>query len=312
MRSNLRLWAWNAADWWKRLRRGAKDKLPFVRRRHYRNLERKYTDLIEAIHRGLPAAAQASIEIRKAPGALSGRVCLFVSHAPQRELKTHVLHHIDHLLRSGLQIVLIVNTDLPLAEIVVPDELAGKLAGVFIRQNHGFDFGAWSHALALCNRSGWERLYLVNDSIVGPLSQEGFDEMMARIESSDADVVGLTENPKPIPHLQSYFLVFSKRALDSPELDAMLRDVRNLGDKGQVVEVYEVRMTRTLRGGGFTTQALYGGLPDGRSAHGDLLAHWQELLDAGFPYVKTRVLQEHRGNKRLQEVRMRACVDNQI
>jgi lipopolysaccharide biosynthesis protein len=152
----------------------------------------------------------------------------------------------------------------------------------------------------------------VNDSIVGPLSADAFDTMMARIEASDADVVGLTANAEPIPHLQSFFLVFGPRVLASPHFDELLRNVRNLGDKGQVVDIYELRTTRTLREKGFTTHALYDALPDGRVASDDLLGYWREMLDAGFPYVKTRVLQAHRGNKRLQAVRDAACVDNQI
>lgn len=310
--TGLRLWLWHLADRFKRLRRGAKDRMPYVRRRHYRNLQVKYAELVEAVHRGLPAAAQAPIEVRKPPGPLADRVCLFVTHAPRRELKAHVRHHLDHLLAAGLQIVLIVNTDLPLEQIEVPEALSARMAGVFVRANHGFDFGAWSHVLSLCDRAGWERLYLVNDSIVGPTAPGTFEAMMREVEGSGADVVGLTENPLPIPHLQSYFIVFSRRALRSPAFERMLQGVRNLDDKGQVVEVYEVRLTRTLRAAGFSTHALFGRLPDGRSAHGDLLEHWEPLLAAGFPYVKTRVLQKHKGDPRMGSIRAAAQVDAQI
>jgi lipopolysaccharide biosynthesis protein len=310
--TGLQLWLWHLADRFKRLRRGTKDRMPYVRRRHYRNLQSKYAELVEAVHRGLPAAAQATIEMRKAPGPLSGRVCLFVTHAPKRELKTHVRHHLDHLLAAGLQVVLIVNTDLPLKQVEVPDELSARMAGVFVRANRGFDFGAWSHVLSLCDRTGWERLYLVNDSIVGPTAAGTFEAMMRKVDGSEADVVGLTENPLPIPHLQSYFLVFGRRALHSPAFARMLQGVRNLDDKGQVVEVYEVRWTRSLRAAGFSTQALFGKLPDGRSAHGDLLEHWEPMLAAGFPYVKTRVLQKHEGDPRMETIRAAARVDTQI
>jgi hypothetical protein len=308
----LRLWLWHLADRWKRLRRGAKDRLPYVRRRHFHKLQDKYTELLEAVHRGLPAAADAPVVVRQAPPRLTGRVCLFVTHAPRRELKTHVLHHLEHLLRSGLQVVLIVNTDLPPGEIEVPTALSCRLAGVFVRANRGFDFGAWSHVLSLVDRAGWERLYLVNDSIVGPVTSEAFDTMMQRVDASAADIVGLTANPLPIPHLQSYFLVFGHRALQSGEFETMMRGVRNFHDKGQVVEIYEVRMTRSLVEAGFSTQALFDRVPDGRSARGDLLQYWQGMLAAGFPYVKTRVLQQHRGHAGLDPVRSAAKVDDHV
>ena len=88
--------------------------------------------------------------------------------------------------------------------------------------------------------------------------------------------------------------------------------MRNFDDKGQVVQVYEVRLTRSLRAAGFSTQALFGKLPDGRSAFGDLLEHWEGLLAAGFPYVKTRVLQKHKGDARMAPIRAAAQVDSQI
>src|SRR5438105_4581182 len=119
---DFRSWLWRTAEAWTRIRRGAKGALPWVRRRQYRKLERKYAQLVDAVHRGLPAAADASIEVRKSPGGLDGRVCLFVTHAPRAALKSHVVHHLEHLLGAGLQIVLIVNTDLPFAQIqIAPD-----------------------------------------------------------------------------------------------------------------------------------------------------------------------------------------------
>jgi lipopolysaccharide biosynthesis protein len=310
--TGLRLWLWRLADQFKRLRRGAKERMPYVRRRQYRNLQSKYAELLEAVHRGLPAAGRAPIEMRKAPGLLTGRVCLFVTHAPRRDLKAHVLHHLDHLLRAGLQVVLIVNADVPLGDVDVPDALTSRLAGVFVRSNQGFDFGAWSHVVSLCDIAGWDRLYLVNDSIVGPMRAQDFDATMRKLDESSADVVGLTENPLPIPHLQSYFLVFGRRALHSPQFAALMQNVRNFDDKGQVVEVYELRLTRSLRAAGFSTQSLFARLPGSRSAHWDLLAHWEGLLQAGFPYVKTRVLQDYRGDPRMSAIRAAARVDAQI
>ena len=293
-------------QWWKRLRREAKAAMPLVRRRSYRILERKFDDLAQVVHCGLPLATEAAIEIRKRPAALSGSVCLFVTHAPRRELKSHVLHHVEHLLRAGVHVVLTVNTDLPLADIDVPADLSSRLAGVFVRSNQGFDFGAWSHALTLCDRSGWERLYLVNDSLVGPVTPQSFDAMMERIGKSDADVVGLTENIEPIPHLQSFFLVFHRRVLASSAFDDVMRHVPNLDDKGQVVDLYELRLTRTLREAGFKARALFG------ATRGDSIGQWQDLLDTGFPYVKTRALAQHRGNPRLDSIRAAARVDDEI
>jgi lipopolysaccharide biosynthesis protein len=300
------------ADSWRRWRRAIKARAPYVRRRQYRILERKYAGLIDALHGSVTPACDAPLEVRKAvtPG-LAGEVCLFVTHAPQARIKTHVAHHVRHLLRAGLQVVLIVNTDLPLRDIQIDAELEAALSGVLLRANRGFDFGAWAHALSLCDRGAWERLYLVNDSIVGPMDSARFDQMMQRVRTSDADVVGLTEIHVHQRHLQSYFLVFNRRAMASAVFDRLMRGMLNFPDKGQVVDFYEIRLTGLLVAQGLSVQALFPEAGDGADA-GDLLGHWELMLAAGFPYVKTRVLQELAGDPRMQPIRSGACVDGQI
>ena len=296
----------------RRWRRALKARAPYVRRRQYRVLQRKYDGLIDALHGSVTAAADAPLAIRKAPPAgLSGEVCLFVTHAPQPGLKTHVAHHVEHLLRAGVQVVLIVNTDLAPQALVIDSGLQARLAGVLVRGNRGFDFGAWAHALGLCDRAAWERLLLVNDSVVGPLDAGDFDRMMERARGSDADLVGLTRNDADIPHLQSYFLLLNRRALDSAAFGKLMRGALNFPDKGQVVDFYEKRLTRLLAGEGLRAHALFPALADG-SGSGDLLGGWEALRATGFPYVKTRVLQELGADPRMRAVRAAGCVDGQV
>jgi lipopolysaccharide biosynthesis protein len=300
------------ADSWRRWRRAIKAGAPYVRRRQYRILERKYAGLIDALHTSATPAGEAPLEVRKPVSPdLDGEVCLFVTHAPQAHLKTHVVHHVRHLLRAGLKVVLIVNTDLPLAEVQVETGLEADLSGVLLRANRGYDFGAWAHVLSLCDSGAWQRLYFVNDSIVGPLDGGSFDLMMERVRASDADLVGLTENHSPMRHVQSYFLVFNRRAMASDAFGKLMRGVLNFPDKGQVVDVYELRFTQLLAAQGLRATALFPD-PDEDAASGDLLGRWEPMLAAGFPYVKTRVLQELAGDARMQPIRTAACVDEQI
>lgn len=286
--------------------------MPYVRRRVFRILQSRYDALADAIHAQVTRAEEVPLQVRApvAPG-LRGEVCLFVTHAPQPALKTHVLHHLEHLLSAGLQVVLVVNTDLPLDSIEVPPSLRPRLAGLYVRSNRGFDFGAWCHVLRQCDRSGWERLYLVNDSVVGPLERRDFDAMMAKIRAGSADLQGLTENAEPIPHLQSYFLVFGPRLLHSPLFARFVEGMVNFPDKGQVVEIYELRFTRTVRQAGFRAEPVFAASGAGRVA-GDLQSRWEQLVRAGFPYVKTRVLQDFPADPRVRAVRAQAQVDAQV
>jgi SAM-dependent methyltransferase len=114
-----------------------------------------------------------------------------------------------------------------------------------VRENLGFDFAAWAHGLTLCAAPGLTRLYLVNDSIVGPLDCGAFAALVERVRKSSADVVGLTENTRPLPHLQRFFSSSSAHARWP------------LPTKEQVIDVYETRLTERLRRAGLATEALF-------------------------------------------------------
>jgi lipopolysaccharide biosynthesis protein len=301
------------ADIWRRWRRQIKSAAPFVRRREHRIVERKYARLIESINGLAVPANRASIQVLKPPlKSLVGDVCLFVTHAPQAALKTHVAHHLLALLEAGVQVILIANTDLAPDTLVIGADLAARLSGVIVRQNTGFDFGAWGHAWSMLDHSGWQRLYLVNDSVVGPLDAAAFARMIARIKNTPSDFIGLTESLAPQRHLQSYFLVFNRSVLIEPAFDSMMRGVLNFPDKGQVVDVYECSLTWQFRALGLHFEALFPALtPDSHNSD-DTLIRWERLLEAGFPYLKTRVIRQFPAHPLVQAARATGRVDSQI
>ena len=301
------------SDIWRRWRRQIKARAPFVRRREYRIVERKYTRLLESISGLATSANAARVQVRQLPlQRMHGDVCLFVTHAPEVVLKTHVVHHLVALMDAGVQVILIANTDLKAETLVIEADLAARLSGILVRENIGFDFGAWAHALGLLDRTGWQRLYLVNDSIVGPLDSTPFTQMMARIKSSQSDFIGLTESLAPVRHLQSYFLVFNHRVLVEPAFDRLMRSVMNFPDKAQVVDLYECRLTQQLCALGLHFEALFPALTTDFHNSDDTLIRWMRLLEAGFPYLKTRVIQQFPAHPQVQAVRVCGHVDSQI
>jgi lipopolysaccharide biosynthesis protein len=301
------------ADIWRRWRRQIKSSAPFVRRRTYRILLNKNARLIESLDGLATPASQARLEIRKPlTQNLEGEVCLFVTYAAQPVLKTHVIHHLERLLESGLQVILIVNTNLATDTLTVDADLEARLSGVLVRENTGFDFGAWSHAYSLLDRGLWHRLYLINDSIVGPLNQTAFDSMMGRIKASSADFIGLTESLAPARHLQSYFLVFNRKALLSQTFNKRILSIQNLPEKGQVVAIYEIRLTQQLCELGLHFEVLFPTLSRDFYNSNDTASRWEQLLSTGFPYLKTSVIKELPRNPKILTARAIGQVDAQI
>ena len=220
-----------------------------------------------------------------------------MSYAPHPDLKPHVVAHISRLLDAGFAVVLTVNTDLPPQSIQIPTALAQRLSGVLIRENTGFDFAAWAHTYALCAARGiyaakWTRLLLVNDSIVPSSNQTHFNLMLERLRASPAALVGLTESLLPQRHLQSYFLVLNQQALGNAFVQRRLQSVLSFPTKSQVIDVYETRWPGLLQAQGLRCEALFPALTSDPLSSDDTSLRWAEMLQHGFPYIKTRVLEK--------------------
>ena len=282
-------------------RRRLKASLPYVRRREHRELQRKNADLIAALDGNAPPASSAAWRwLQPVDGALEGEVCLFVAYADQPRLKAHVADHVAVLAAAGIAVVLVVNTDLPADALAIDAPLRARTRGIATRANAGYDFGAWAHALELLAPTPrWTRLFLVNDSMVGPLDAGAFDRLLARIRATTADVVGLTEALLPARHLQSYFLVFGPRALHGGSVARLFARVRNWPAKLQVIDVHETRLTALLEAEGLRTEALFPSLSGDSLSSDDTALRWAELVQRGLPYLKTRVVEAHGQDSRI-------------
>ena len=289
-------------------RRNLKAHMPYVRRREFKILQRRHNELIDAMGSAVPATEARLDVLKPISERLTAEVCLFVSHASSPLLKPHVKCHIEHLLAEGLKVVLILNTDLAPSSIIIESELLSQLSGAFIRENIGFDFAAWAHVYSRCEGvTEWTRLFLVNDSIVGPLSSSNFESVLERVRRSSADVVGLTESIHPLPHIQSFFLVFNTAAIRSPVLQLFFRRVLNLPTKDQVIDVYETRLTQVLRRSGLRCQAIFPPLSNDPHSANDTYFQWDDLIRNGFPYIKASVLFEQGAT-----AKVKALVPNQF
>lgn len=278
--------------WW-RTRRALKDALPIARRRSLNKLMRKYEALLDAAATS-PLASAARVRIVSQREIAQGaEVCLFVTHAPRAVAKPHVIAHVEQLLDSGFEVILIVAKDGDLDQYDLPAALASRLTALMLRENVGFDFAAWSHALQLFigDPSRLARLLMINDSIVGPLDRNAYDRVLQRVRDSKADVVGLTYNPKPRPHLQSFFFAFGPRALAMPEWQRMWTAVRSLPSKEMVIDVYETQVTLRMISFGLSVTALFP-MPLRLKHSSNVHMRWKQLIAEGFPFIKGHVIRE--------------------
>lgn len=82
------------------------------------------------------------------------------------------------------------------------------------RDNKAYDFGSYIDGLkSVENWEGYEHVFLINDSIYGPLFP--FADCYNQMSQSKCDVWGLSESHDRSYHLQSYFLCFKPSAYAS-------------------------------------------------------------------------------------------------
>ena len=229
-------------------------------------------------------ARDARIAVVKPVGIPAGaEVALLVTHSATGAIKPHVAGYAQALHGRGIATVLIAAADRPLD---IAAALLDICAGVIVRENIGYDFAAWAHAIALHPEVyGAPILYLVNDSVIGA-SGGRFEHVVDRIRASSADVVGLTESHEYRWHLQSYFLALKTKALSSFRMQKFFDSVDVATDKDDVIRRFELPLAAELEHAGCRIEVLF----PGYSALNPVLRAWRPLLEDGFPFVKLLLL----------------------
>lgn len=230
---------------------------------------------------------QSAWLIRKhSNGDIGKRNALLVTFAKNGKLKPHVTHLIRGIRQSGYSVHLVITADSRF--VPYPPELLGDCSSIFLRENKGYDFGAWAHVLTEMPQF-WDgdELLLANDSVFGPLNFERLTKLAQRIQQSHSDIIGLTSNYEYAEHFQSYFLVLKKRALASPAMRDFFRSIVNFSDKSQVIREYEIPFLSRMKAAGLQAEVCF---PAYQKEQNPVILDWDRLIDDGFPFVKASIL----------------------
>ena len=98
---------------------------------------------------------------------------------------------------------------------------------VLVRENKGFDAGAYHHVLVDILEENeirrYDEIILCNDTFYGPFN--GFDSMFGKMDKEECDFWGISGYFYELfPHIQSYFLVFRKKIIEDGSLIHYFRD----------------------------------------------------------------------------------------
>ena len=124
---------------------------------------------------------------------------------------------------------------------------------LLIRENTGFDSGAYKYAIEYYGYEKikeYDELILANYTMFGPIFSP--QEMFEKMANSDCDFWGITEFP-PIDayfagvkidrHVQSYFINFKKKIINSEDFVEYWRTVKTATNYEEAIAFHELRTT---------------------------------------------------------------------
>lgn len=213
---------------------------------------------------------------------------IFVAYSGDGSLSDCQKYQVECFAAAGYAVALVINTD-ALLDMVDPRCDAAKI--VIVRENLGFDFGAWRHAVELLGGLANARsVSFTNDSILAvPHDEDGnnsaLDHLRQLIANTPCDVVFLTANKEVRPHCQSFFFTLRSEALTQRALDHIAA-VPLYRDKEHLIYEVEVHFSDRLHEAGFAVKHLY----DLEVEENPTIHHWETLLDLGFPFIKVQLI----------------------
>ena len=213
------------------------------------------------------------------------RLFLFAFYDPQGVVGEAALRYLEALRPLG-DIVLATDCDLRPGEA---EKLAPLVVSYQAARHGEYDFGSYKRAFRQADLSGYDVVYLVNDSVVGPL--QPLEPYLLRMEALGVDAFGLVLNPsRRGRHLQSWFIGLKPAVFQAPWFGEFLGGVVAVDRKEDVCILYENGFARLLD----AHSIPYAGLWElrGKAIYNAV----GRLSRQGFPFLKKSAFTRHGGS----------------
>ena len=182
------------------------------------------------------------------------RVAVFNHFDRHGRVHEFVHFYLQEIAKAGYTLIFVSS-----APTLRPEDLVRltPLCGLILRRkNVGYDFGNFKDAIARIPDLGrLDSLLLANDSVYGPFHP--LAALVERMDPTTGDVWSMTDNWTWRFHLQTYFVLFGRRALESEAFRRFWPRVRYLQAKTAVIMWYEVGLTQAMIGAGLRCRALF-------------------------------------------------------
>ena len=216
------------------------------------------------------------------------RLFLMAVYSAQQIVDTALIYMVRALAECG-DVVLFMDSDVPNSELAK----ISKYTVYANAQRHGeYDFGSYKRAYTYARDTGilknYEFVYLINDSVYGPLYP--IAPYFEKMESFNTPAFGLVWHPhKTSPHIQSWLIGMRPDVFLSTWFDEFITSVTHQVDKGTVTYLYERGFTRQLETRNIPWRCTFAA--PGRSIYNKI----KKFYRMGLPFMKKCAFTRHNG-----------------
>ncbi len=179
----------------------------------------------------------------------NSRAAIFVHYDKHNIIDDYVYFYLQELQQNSSYLVFVSTAKLPEEDVATLSKYCSK---VIVRENVGYDFMSYKIGLESFDYQEYDEVVICNDSVYGPIYS--LKDVFNAMQHKECDFWGITDNKDIQYHLQSYFLVFRKKILNSQVFLDFWDDVKVLNNKNDIIKKYEVGLTQILIKAGFSSQ----------------------------------------------------------
>jgi len=217
-------------------------------------------------------------------------ITIFSHFDKDNSIKEYVLYYLEQLSQFSDIIFVSTASKLSTAEI---DKLNNLCRDVIVKENYGYDFGAWKTGLNCLGSEldDYESLILCNDSVFGPFYD--LEEIFNTMQNKNLDFWSMTDNQQIAYHLQSFFIVYNQKALKSSIFKDFWDNFKIYKNKQILIENNEIKFSQKLQ----KSDLKYGAYVPSSELNSYLnISHyyWDNLIkDYKFPFIKKELLRDN-------------------
>lgn len=216
------------------------------------------------------------------------RLFLFAGYNKNGIIDDALIFYIQQLAKFG-DIVLCMDSDIPAPEL----KKVQKYCVHAVAARHGeYDFGSYKRAYIWATENldinNYDYLYLVNDSVYGPLHD--LMPYFIRMESLSCDAFGMTQKRhRTRAHIQSWFIGLRPSVFKTQWFDDFMCAITKLVSKSQITIEYEHGLSHMISDNNLTWCGLYS------VYNRDIYNGISKTFLAGIPFIKKDAFVRHNG-----------------